>query len=133
MAESREDILRRAIAVFNAGGVTDDLLALYTADCEIVPMPQWPEEATYHGHDGLVEGLERWRAAMSDFQVDIDEVIDDGERVLGLGHFHIATGGGERTGQELAQLVDYRDGLIARQQFWLSWAEGREAAGLTEG
>ena len=132
MAESREDILRRANDVFNAGGVNDDLLALYASDCVIVPMPQWPEEAEYHGHAGLAEALDRWRAATSDFKVDLDEVVEVGERVLGLGHFHIESGGVERTGQELAQLADIRDGLISRQQFWLSWDEGRRAAGLTE-
>jgi hypothetical protein len=133
VAVSREDIMRRAVEIFNESGVSEDLLALYAPDCVVVPMPQWPEDAEYHGRAGAAEALDRWRAAMPDFKVDLDEVVEVGEHLLGLGHFHIETGGGvERTGQELAQLADFRDGLISRQQFWLSWDEGRRAAGLTE-
>jgi hypothetical protein len=130
MADERLEMLRRANAEFNEHGVTDRLLAIFHPDCETVAMPGWPEDAVYRGVDGAREALTQWQQAMRGFHIDIDELFFHGERVLSLGHVHWRTGDDvEMTGQEFAQLIDFRDGLIVRQQFWFSWEEARAAAG----
>jgi len=86
---------------------------------------------SYHGHDGLIEGLERFSEAFESWEIRPARALDLGDRVLALGHFKgKARASGVEWEQKFSQLVTLEDGLVARDRFFYSWEQGLRAAGL---
>ena len=52
MSQTNVEIVRRAFAAFERGGV-DAALAFQAPDLVIHSIPEWPDDPEYHGHDGL--------------------------------------------------------------------------------
>jgi ketosteroid isomerase-like protein len=89
---------------------------------------------SYHGHDGLVEGLERFSEAFESWEIRPDRALDLGDRVLALGSFRgKARASGVEWEQEFSQLVTLAGGLVVRDRFFYSWEQGLRAAGLDPG
>ena len=87
---------------------------------------------SYHGHDGLVEGLERFSEALESWEIRPDRALDLGDRVLALGSFRgKARASGVEWEQEFSQLVTLAGGLVVRDRFFYSWEQGLRAAGLS--
>jgi hypothetical protein len=72
-----------------------------------------------------------FREAWGDFEVELSEVRDCGDQVMGTCHMH-ATGGGSGVGLEITwwQVVEFRDGLITLVANYTERREALEAAGL---
>lgn len=85
---------------------------------------------SYRGHEGRLDALNKlfdvWGSELEPaYMLDLDE------RLLNLGIWRTqARASGVPLDQELAQLVTARDGLVFRDQNFLSWEEGLRAAGL---
>jgi ketosteroid isomerase-like protein len=89
---------------------------------------------TYRGHEGLVEGLERFSEAFESWEIRPDRALDLGDRVLALGSFRgRARASGVEWEQEFSQLVTLANGLVVRDRFFYSWEQGLRAAGLDPG
>jgi ketosteroid isomerase-like protein len=87
--------------------------------------------ASYHGHDGLVQGLEQFSEAFESWEIRPDRALDFGDRVLALGRFHgKARSSGVEWEQDFSQLVTLDKGLVVRDRFFYSWDQGLRAAGL---
>jgi ketosteroid isomerase-like protein len=85
----------------------------------------------YRGHEGLVQGLERFSEAFESWEIRPDRALDFGDRVLALGSFHgKARASGVEWQQEFSQLVTLKRGLVVRDRFFYSWAQGLRAAGV---
>ena len=66
---------------------------------------------SYHGHDGLVEGLERFSEAFESWEIRPARALDFGDRVLALGSFRgKARVSGVEWQQEFSQLVTLERG-----------------------
>jgi uncharacterized protein len=86
---------------------------------------------SYHGHDGMVEGLEQFAEAFESWEIRPERALDLGDRVLALGRFRgKARASGVEWEQEFSQLVTVKRGLVTRDRFFYSWQQGFEAAGL---
>ena len=87
----------------------------------------------YRGHDGLVEGLEQFSEAFERWEIRPARAFDLGDRVLALGRFRgRARASGVEWEQEFSQLVTLENGLVVRDRFFYSWAQGMDAAGLDQ-
>jgi ketosteroid isomerase-like protein len=88
-----------AAALFAPGGVYED--------------PLYP--APLRGRDEIRAGLTEGMAAISDCRVTLDPVLEDGRRVLAIGHFGSRLReGGERFDFPFAILVELSDDGIER-------------------
>jgi ketosteroid isomerase-like protein len=86
---------------------------------------------SYRGHEGLVEGLERFAEAFESWEIRPARALDFGDRVLALGSFRgKARASGVEWQQPFSQLVTLRRGLVVHDRFFYSWEQGLRAAGL---
>jgi len=86
---------------------------------------------SYHGHEGLVEGLEQFAEAFDSWEIRPARALDFGDRVLALGSFRgKARASGVEWHQPFSQLVTLEGGLVVRDRFFYSWEQGLQAAGL---
>jgi ketosteroid isomerase-like protein len=86
---------------------------------------------TYHGHEGLVEGLSKLFEVFDTSEAEPAYVLDLGNRFLNLVLVRSrARTSGVPLEQTVGQLLTVREGLVAREQSFFSWEEGMRAAGL---
>jgi ketosteroid isomerase-like protein len=86
---------------------------------------------SYHGHKGLVEGLEQFGEAFESWEIRPTRALDMGERVLALGSFRgKARASGVVWEQPFSQLVTIKSGLVTHDRFFYSWEQGLRAAEL---
>jgi ketosteroid isomerase-like protein len=87
---------------------------------------------SYHGHEGLIEGVEQFSEAFESWEIRPTRALDMGDRVLALGSFRgKARASGVEWEQEFSQLVTVKRGLVVRDRFFYSWEQGLRAAGLS--
>ncbi|MBA2763131.1 MAG: nuclear transport factor 2 family protein [Thermoleophilaceae bacterium] len=133
MSQANVEIVRRLYELWNGPRPAEALLPLFAQDVEYVNPPNAVEPGVRHGHDGFVAALASLDAAFDEYQHDLEELIDLGDRVLAWGTFRArATTGGLRYEQTEAQIWTLRDGLITRLAWFHDRAEALEAAGLSE-
>lgn len=91
-----------------------------------------PDRAEYRGHEGFTRWLRDWAEPWSDWSMDVEEMIDAGDRVVLVLHMHAI---GRASGVELDRVdslvYGFRDGKIARLDYFNSREQGLEAAGVT--
>ena len=108
------------------------LAAYFHADFECV-WDQFGSEKRYAGLDGLRDFMRDWTAPWLTYRIEIEEVIDLGERVLVLNHDWGRREGstGEVRG-DLGVIWTICDGKVARLDVPSTRAEVLKAAGLAE-
>jgi ketosteroid isomerase-like protein len=72
-----EQAIRRSYAAFNRQDV-EALRTIHHRDCvfDMSHVPDWPEDATYYGHDGLMTYLRDWHAQWQDVHYEPIEVTE---------------------------------------------------------
>jgi ketosteroid isomerase-like protein len=133
MSQENLERLRAGVAAFNRRDV-EAFEALIADDVEIIPIRAALEGGTAYRGPGAVA---RWYAAVDesweDLQVEIEEMRDGADRVLGLGRIRSrGRGSGVAIDVEVAALARFRDGLIVRLRIYSNRAEAAEAAGMSE-
>ena len=66
---------------FNRGDL-DAASALWHPEVEWTVLDLLPESEVYHGHEEVMRFFRMWRESFEDFRIDIEETIDDGERIV---------------------------------------------------
>jgi ketosteroid isomerase-like protein len=128
MSEENVEIVRALAAAYNRGDL-DALTQAYDPEVEFVTLLL----GTHHGEEAIRLVFEENRRNLSDYSLDLDEVIDAGpDKVIAVAHL----GGSGRVSQiALGDLIAFvatiRDGLIVRQQTFRNREEALEAAGLS--
>jgi hypothetical protein len=88
---------------------------------------------TYVGLEGLRKNWLDWLEPWATYRVSIDELIDVGERVVVLDRDH---GRREDVDEEVeligATILTFREGKVARWEFYADRAEALEAANLAD-
>lgn len=133
----RRDGLRRVLRSGWAAAPRKDWELMFVRYSPVV-IWEIPEEfqtlgfaESYHGHQGLVEGLERFSEAFESWEIRPARAMDFGDRVLALGDFRgKARASGVEWQQKFSQLVTLDRGLVVRDRFFYSWEQGLRAAGL---
>ena len=134
MGDEDVALARRAIELWIAGE-RDAAWALWADDCVGIAPTDWPEPGPWHGRDQLQSQFESWNTAFGpDWtrHLAIREIteLSDGRILIEL---EFRTSGSESrlpVDQELAVINTTSEGRIVKGEFFLDWAESRNAAGL---
>jgi ketosteroid isomerase-like protein len=87
----------------------------------------------YRGHAGYGRWLEDWASAWSEFTLEPEEFIDAGERVIvALRMKATGRGSGVTLERQDALVVELRDGLAVRIDYFNDKEQALEAVGLAK-
>ena len=137
MSQENVERVRRGYAAFNRGDLAD---AAKDFDPNIewrIPfqLPDSPPDETYRGPEGVLHFWETWRSAFDDFRLELEEIIDAGDRIIVFAAVH---GRGAGSGAEVQtptfpQVWTFgEDGRPVRVEMYQTRAEALDAVGLTE-
>jgi ketosteroid isomerase-like protein len=126
------DALRRSYAAWNDRDL-DTLRELYTTDTEwdMSNIEGWSDSPVYHGHEGLEQALEDWYGAWSEMSAELLQVVI-GRAIFVHGRMELRGRSGAIDSYEFAQVIETRDGLVARVCTYSDAAAARVAAGVLE-
>jgi ketosteroid isomerase-like protein len=85
MAEADNvDLARSLVELWNAGDI-DGVVDLYTEDAAMIAGPEWPDQAEYHGHDGVRANIEQWRSVWESSRIEAERIEAHGDHVVASG------------------------------------------------
>jgi uncharacterized protein len=135
MSQENVDAVKRGLDAFNCRDL-DRLLEELDPDVEwhsAFPVLLGGRRTVFRGHQGVRELIEQEDKVWAEYQVEVSEIRDLGDRVLGIGRVRSQ---GIESGIELDSpwcvLVDIRDGKGIRIRTYLDSEAALEAAGLRE-
>jgi ketosteroid isomerase-like protein len=130
MSDEDLDLARVVIDAFNRGGI-EATLVYADPEVEWWAPSGWMEETVYKGHEGLRKLNSFWEQFFESYQLDVEELIDLGDRVLVLGYQRgVIRGSGDQVEQRTGWICEFRNGLGVRTWVYFSWEEALSAAGL---
>ena len=130
MSKGNIEIVRRVYEVAEARGV-DGLLELATEDIVWISDPGFPGGGRHTGK----ENVRSWLTSLwiyDDISIDVEEIIDLGDRALGIARWHGVVSNAPEVDWPWCHLFWIQDGLISRAESFLDRASAVEAAGLSE-
>jgi ketosteroid isomerase-like protein len=131
MSEENVQIVRSAVERFKASGEMAPEIA--APDIAWHDPPDFPDAKVHIGIEGIIEALGTWANAWSEWQIELDDYVDAGERVLVRGR---QWGRGKDTGmrveQPLCLVYLLRDGKAIEVRAFFNEQQALEAAGLRE-
>jgi ketosteroid isomerase-like protein len=94
MSQANVELIRRGFEHFAATGepIWDDF-----AETIEIRDHQSPDQEHYVGHDGWRRWIADWSAAWTDWNVDVEDIVEAGDSILVLIH-HTARGSSTRPG-----------------------------------
>ena len=99
---------------------------------EVHDVPGLPDASVYHGHQGFLDQVEKFREAFSEIAYEPLEHIDAGDKVVTVVRASgVAKMGGLEAEVTYAQVETWRDGKIVKMQYFAGRDAGLDAAGLT--
>jgi ketosteroid isomerase-like protein len=132
MSEEDVKVMRDALEAFNRDGV-EAALRYFDPDIEWVGPPEWLEDHLYEGHDGLRRLASQWTQSIDEYHFNPERLIDTGaEIVVLLSARGRIKGSATAVEQEVTWICQMKNGKAAHVQVYFSWAQGLEAAGLSE-
>jgi ketosteroid isomerase-like protein len=79
MSQENVERILRGYAALNRGDL-DGAVRGVSHDCEVALPPMLPEANSYQGRDGLKRMWAVWRDSFDDFRMEVEEVIDGGDK-----------------------------------------------------
>ena len=132
MSEENVESSRRMWDRFLAGDIPGTL-AFFDEDIEVHDIPGLPDASVYHGHQGYLDQIEKFREAFSDIVWEPLEFIERGDKVVSVVHATgLAKTGGLEAETTYAELYTWRQGKVVKIQYFTRKVEALEAAGLSE-
>ncbi len=109
------ELVRQLFDDFNRGDF-EAALAKIDEDVEWGDPPDMPDTGgTYRGHAAMIDGFRRFMGAWEELRVDLDELIEEGDRVVALTHqVGRSRGTGIEVDQHIAQVYEFSDGKVTR-------------------
>ena len=127
---SHEEIVRRAVAAFNARDV-DSFVALTTADFEWLPSMSPIEGEEFRGPDGIRKYFDGLGTVWEHFHVHPAELRPYEAGLLVLGRLEgRGRGSGVQIDSPLGMAFDLREGTISRIRGYLDHRTALDAVGL---
>jgi ketosteroid isomerase-like protein len=123
--------VRRYVDAFNRLDI-DSVIDDTDPDAELREWPNAPGAQIYRGPDGIREALDKWFGIWEWMHLDIEEIVDVGDRVFLILHQR-AKGRGSEIEVEIRSFNVYafRDGRVTRIELLTEREPALEAAGLT--
>jgi ketosteroid isomerase-like protein len=133
MSQQHVKQLLRAYEALNSGDL-EAATANLPADFEFIPPPMLPEGDVYRGPQGLRQLWETWKGTFPDFHVQIEEMIDAGDKVIVMA---AVSGTATDTGLEVktpsfAWVWSFEEDKPVRMEAMPNRATAVEAVGLSE-
>ncbi len=131
MSQTNVEIVRSAYEQFAATGqfVADTATRDFAWDMS--NFHGWPEQQVYEGVEGAETFLSEWLTAWDDWELEVEELHDAGEKVVALVR---QRGRSKRSGMQVemsfAQVWTLRDGMQSRMEMYSDPTEGLRAVGL---
>jgi uncharacterized protein len=130
MSQENVEASRRVWSRF----LVDDMpgtLGLLDTEIEVHDVPGLPDASVYHGHQGWLDQIAKFREAFSEMSYEPLEFIDAGDKVVAvIRATGVAKVGGIEGEVTYAQVETWRRGKIVKIQYFLSKNEALEAAGV---
>ncbi len=108
-------------------------LIAQTCDAEIqwVEAPERADRGVYQGHEGVRESWERWLENFDQYDVEVERMVDCGEKVLVVAREEgRGRASGATIGQRIYTVVSFREGKISRYEEFYEEQDALEVAGL---
>ena len=132
MSQENVEVVRGALEAFMRGDA-ETALSAYSPDSEWDDTRFRPEGKVHRGRDEINEVVRIWVGAWTDYSIEIERVIDAGDRVVLI---HEERGTGKASGLKMATrvgaVITVRGGQITRTVVYADPDEAIEAAGLSE-
>ena len=132
MSEENLQVVRAWFDAFSRGD-TPAMLGLTDPSVVFTPLPDAPDLQSFHGHEGLLQGIAQTTEIWDDFSVELREMRDFDDHVLAsLRWWGRGPSSGIQMEADTYALHTFRAGKIVRWQFFASEQQALEAAGLEE-
>jgi ketosteroid isomerase-like protein len=131
MSQENVEIVRSQVERFETTGQ----LSPETSAEDIVwhDPPDFPDAEIHVGVDGVFRALQTWADAWSEWQIELNEYVDGGDRVLVRGKQHgVGKSTGVRTEQPLCLVYLVHDGKVVEVRAFFDDGQALKAAGLDE-
>ena len=132
MSQENLQVVRAVFDTFSRGDMPA-LLELADPSVVFTPIPDTPDLQTFHGHEGLLQGIAQVTEIWDDFSVELREMRDFDDHVLAsLRWWGRGPSSGIQMEVDIYALFTFRKGKIVRLEFFTSEQQALEAAGLSE-
>ncbi len=134
MVEAHESLIRQAARAFNERDVDEVVASMHSeAEVELIGGFDGVMGQSFQGEEGVRRFCQEWFTAFKTMTVEVERLLDAGERILILTRLK-ATGAGSDAPVELlgAAIYSFRDGKIARIDFYYDRDQALEAVGLSD-
>jgi ketosteroid isomerase-like protein len=90
MSQENVERIRRGYEAFNRGDLASAAKDFGPNFEWKIPfeLPDSPPDETYRGPQEIIRFWQTWRAAFDDFHMELEEIIDAGDRVIVFGGVH---------------------------------------------
>ncbi len=130
MSQKNLQVVRAVFDAFSRGDMPA-MLELFDPSVVFTPLPDAPDLQSFHGHEGLLQGMAQTTEIWDDFSAELREMRDFDDRVLAsLRWWGRGPSSGIQMEVDICALVAFREGKIGRWQFFNSEQQALEAAGL---
>ena len=122
---SNVEVIQELTRRWNEGD-DEGVLALYAEDAVQQNGPDWPEQATYRGHDEIRASMADWQAMWETTSVEVESLEEIGDdKVVAVGAWRMRGRASGIAGEmPIFILFTVRDGRVAR----LEWHSDRDSA-----
>ena len=132
MSEENLRVVRAVFDTFSRGD-TPALLELFDPSVVFTPLPDTPDLQSFHGHEGLLQGIGQTTEIWDDFSIELREMHDFDDHVLAsLRWWGRGPSSGIQMEVDIAALFTFRKDKIVRFELFSSEHQALEAAGLSE-
>jgi ketosteroid isomerase-like protein len=132
MSQENIEITRQSLDAFNRGDKRS-WLTMFDPGAEMIPAPEWPENAPIRGAEAIwdfyVEVTGAWEEGLS----ELGEVIDAGAGRIVANNRRDARGRTSGAGAEFSYwtVSTFRNGQVVRMEWFTDRAKALEAVGLS--
>ena len=133
MSQENVEVVREGFERFVATGQIAADLATDDFVWDMSNFHGWPEQQVYEGADGTRAFLTAWLEAWDDWQIEVEDLRDAGDKVVALVRQQgTSKAAGMPVEMSFAQVFTIRDGKQARMDMYSDREEALEAVGLSE-
>lgn len=133
MSQDNVEVVRRGYEQFALTGRFATGLSAPDFVWDMSHFRGWPERQVYEGIEGTESFLADWTAAWDDWQLEVESMHDEGDKVVVLvrqrGRSKVA---GMAVDMSFAQVWTLRDGKQTRMEMYSDPGEALKAVGLEE-
>jgi ketosteroid isomerase-like protein len=126
------EIVRAAFDAYFRGDM-ESTLRLVDSEIVVFQRPETPDAVTRRGHAGVMEAIAAWPELWDDYELEIVQIVDAGDRVVLRTHQRgRGKGSGVEVETEIWFVFGFRNGKIAEWRMFGAEREALEAVRLPE-